>query len=98
MTQPAGPAVFYQLSTPATWSPTYTTHKATVYAALPGRLPEVVAIGTCTLRKHGEPVTVDVPDWEAGCDWDRLSTGMGPGEWVCTPRWVGEGPVPMPGV
>ncbi|GFH34276.1 hypothetical protein [Streptomyces pacificus] len=97
MTHPASPAVEYQLSTHGTWSPTYTTHKATVYASLPGRLPKVVAVGTCRLRRTGEPLTVDIPDWEPGYDWDRLSTGMGPGEWVCTPEWVGDGPAPVPG-
>lgn len=81
MTEQA-PYVDYQMSVPATWSPTFETRPVTVYGSRSGELPEVVAKGTCRLRKHGEPSDIRIFGFKPDPDWAKLNTGMGPGEWV----------------
>ena len=74
----------YEMSVPGTWSPAYATRPVTVYGVREGESPEVVAKGTCRLRKTGEPVSVAVPGFRPGFDWDKLNNGQGPGEWVAS--------------
>lgn len=83
--QPAPEYLDYQMSVPATWNKMFESRPVAVYGSRPGHLPEVVARGTCRLRHMGgEPQDVQVFGFQPGTDWDKLNTGMGPGEWVAT--------------
>lgn len=82
----------YEMSVPATWSKTFETRLVTVYGSRRGQQgSDVVARGVCRLRHlGGEPLEVRVAGFRNGFDWDKLNTGMGPGEWVCTAYRTGE--------
>lgn len=74
----------YQASVPSSWEYGISQSKLTVFGSNPGEVSEVVSIGVASLRRSGEPISAHAPGFSLRHDWEKLNTGMGPGEWVCT--------------
>lgn len=80
----------YQAVVQATWKHGIIQQPLVVWGGRGDEIPEKVAGGQATLAPCGGPLTAYATGFRLHNDWDKLHTGLGPGEWVCTAEPVSD--------